>query len=343
MVERVRQYTFSPGEEYTVNKQSSVRLSIIIPVYNVESYIDQTLASVFKTTAKIDDFEVIVVNDGTKDRSMDIVRQFSYFSNLIIVEQENQGLSAARMKGSSAATGDYLWFIDSDDWLAEDGVGKVLELLDNQPGVDALMFPTKWVYKDRNESHLDYEIKNDFVLSGKLLIRDMDLPLWSSPRFVFKRSLLENEFLFFPNGLIHEDEYFGRVLMYYSKEIVVLKDPVYMYRIRPGSITTSKTIRSSYDLVSLHKLLKRFMDKSMEKQDEEWFERSCYKLLISAYKESLHFSNWERSRFAASNGFYVWRQWLKVFPEKSIKNKLGRLFYFILPCVHDLMIGNTDV
>ena len=116
-------------------------LSVIIPVYNVEAYVGKTLESVFHTTASSDDFEVIVVNDGTKDGSMKVVRQFADRPNLTILEQENQGLSAARMKGCSVAGGEYLWFVDSDDYLVEDGVGKVLALLRSHSDAEVLMFP----------------------------------------------------------------------------------------------------------------------------------------------------------------------------------------------------------
>ena len=114
-----------------------MRLSIIIPVYNVEAFVSKTLESVFNTTASADDFEVIVVNDGTKDKSMDVVRRFSDRPNLLILEQENQGLSAARMNGLSVASGEYIWFIDSDAevyqktegiWIAADTKDQYLQL-----------------------------------------------------------------------------------------------------------------------------------------------------------------------------------------------------------------------
>ena len=119
----------------------SIKLSIIIPVYNVERYVGETLKSVIETSATVDEFEVIVVNDGTKDGSMDVVQQFSGCPNLKIVEQINQGLSAARMNGVSVAQGEFVWFIDSDDWLVDDGVGRVLALIKDRPDVDVLMFP----------------------------------------------------------------------------------------------------------------------------------------------------------------------------------------------------------
>lgn len=109
-----------------------MKLSIVIPVYNVEDHVGQTLESVFATDAT--DFEVIVVNDGTKDGSMDVVRRYADRPNLTIIEQENQGLSAARNRGLDAARGDNVWFVDSDDFLVENGVGKVLGLLAERPG-----------------------------------------------------------------------------------------------------------------------------------------------------------------------------------------------------------------
>ena len=130
-----------------------MRLSIIIPVYNVEAYVGKTLESVFRTTARAEDFEVIVVNDGTRDNSMEVVRQYANRPNITIVEQENQGLSAARMNGLAVAKGEYVWFVDSDDWLVDDGVGKVLKLLEEREGAEVLMFPIVWNYEDTAKNH----------------------------------------------------------------------------------------------------------------------------------------------------------------------------------------------
>ena len=135
-----------------------MRLSIIIPVYNVEPYVRRTLESVFQTSACESDFDVIVVNDGTKDNSMAIVRQFADKPNLLIYEQENRGLSAARMAGLERASGDYVWFIDSDDWIVDDGVGIVLRLLSERPNSDVLMFPLLRCFDDTSKNRVDYHI-----------------------------------------------------------------------------------------------------------------------------------------------------------------------------------------
>lgn len=316
-------------------------ISIIVPVFGVEDYIGKALNSIFETSASADVFEVIVVNDGTKDRSMDVVRRFSYRPNLRILEQENQGLSAARMKGLSMAKGEYVWFIDSDDYLVEDGVGKVLGQLARNPGVDVLMFPLKWVYEDGTKDHLDYAIKDEKVVLGKTIIRDLGLPAWAAQRYVFKRSLIGNGSLRFPQGLLHEDEYFGPVLLYLAETVCVLRDPVYQYRIRQGSIMTSKAARSWYDMVSIHGELIRFLEKDVDPEDKTWFRTYCFNRLLPLYKKDIRFFETpEFGRFARKRGFYVWRQWLKAYPGKSLRNRFGRLFFFMFPAVRRRVFGN---
>lgn len=317
-----------------------IKLSIIVPVFGVEDYVGKTLDSVFETSASGDDFEVIIVNDGTKDGSMDVVRRFSDRPNLRILEQENQGLSAARNHGLDEAEGEYVWFVDSDDYLVEDGVGKVLGLLAERSGADVLMFPLKWIYEDGTKDYLDYEIKSEKIVSGKTVLRDLRLPAWAAPRYVFKRSMTGNGFLRFPKGLLHEDEYFGPALLYLAETVCVMKDPVYQYRIRSGSIMSSRTARSWYDMVSIHKEVIRFMKHNVAPEDFGWFRTYRFRLLLSIYQKNVSvYETPEFIRFARTEGFYVWRQWLKVYPEKTLRNKLGRLLFFLLPAEKQRLAG----
>ena len=322
------------------------KLSIIIPVYNVEPYIGETLASVFETTAMAGEFEVIVVNDGTKDGSMRVVRRYSDKPNIIILEQDNQGLSAARMKGLSMARGEYVWFVDSDDRLVKDGVGIVMRLLKEMNGTDVLMFPIHWENQDIQEYRLDYNIGDETVVKGMSVIRDLHLPVWAAPRFVFRRSLTDNPWLFFPKSLIHEDEYFGPVLMCLSNRVWVKSEPVYNYLQRTGSIITTRSIRSAYDMVSVHKLLIRFMEKALDSADEGWFRHYCFNRLFLVYrhfKDSLGTSVYQR--FSRRNGFYVWRQWSIIHPEASLKKRIGRLLFFMMPGLHKRLFeteGRSD-
>ncbi len=317
-----------------------MRLSIIIPVYNVEAFVSKTLESVFNTTSSADDFEVIVVNDGTKDKSMDVVRRFSDRSNLIIMEQENQGLSAARMNGVALASGDYIWFIDSDDWVVDDAVSKVLAMLDENVGTDVLMFPLLRVYDDASLNCHDYQFVGDIVVEGKAVIRDLVLYVWCAPRFVFKHALLNNRWLFFPTGLLHEDEYFCPVLVYLAKSVHVYDEHIYCRLIRPGSIMTTLSVRSSYDTVAIHRLLISFLENVVSASDKKWFRHHCFDQLFTSYTFNKHLiGTAEFNRFGRKEGFYIWRQWLLTHRESSFKTKVGRLFFFMMPGVRQRLIG----
>ena len=104
------------------------RLSIIIPVYNVEQYIRTCLESVYRQTLDDRTFEVILVNDGTRDNSFGVIADIvAEHSNIVVAEQENQGLSAARNTGMTRATGDYVLFLDSDDLLVDDSLAALLD------------------------------------------------------------------------------------------------------------------------------------------------------------------------------------------------------------------------
>ena len=105
-------------------------LSIIVPVYNVEKYIRPCLESIFFQGLNEKDYEVIVVNDGTRDRSMEVVDSFqTAHSNMTIIHQENQGLSIARNTGMKHAKGDYIAFLDSDDILAKNSLKRYKNML----------------------------------------------------------------------------------------------------------------------------------------------------------------------------------------------------------------------
>lgn len=105
-----------------------MRLSIIVPVYNVEQYIRPCLESVVRQELDDADYEIIIVNDGTKDRSMEMVNDIiQQHGNIIVINQENQGLSVARNTGLKYAIGEYVLFVDSDDLLVNNSLPFLLQ------------------------------------------------------------------------------------------------------------------------------------------------------------------------------------------------------------------------
>ena len=143
----------------------------------------------------------------------------------------------------------------------------------------------------------------------------------------------------FPEGLIHQDEYFGPVLMYLADTVHVFDDMVYYYRIRPGSTTTSRPIRSQYDKVSNHRHLIEFMDNVVPQIDRLWFRKYCLKSLTNAYLEYTDlYGTPEFKHFALSNGRYVWEQWKAANPDSELTSRLGRLLLFMTPEIHERII-----
>ena len=105
-------------------------LSIIVPVYNVEPYIKKCIASLL--VPNCDEYEIIVVNDGTKDNSINIIRKNFDDSRIRIIEQDNAGLSAARNRGIREACGEYIWCFDSDDWAEPDAISQIISELNGE-------------------------------------------------------------------------------------------------------------------------------------------------------------------------------------------------------------------
>jgi len=104
-------------------------LSIIVPVYNVEQYIRTCIESIYKQGLDEDRFEVLIVNDGTKDRSMEVIQDIiAQHKNIVVINQENQGLSMARNNGMAKAKGQYILLTDSDDMLIDGSLKPLLDM-----------------------------------------------------------------------------------------------------------------------------------------------------------------------------------------------------------------------
>lgn len=235
------------------------KFSIIIPVYNVEKYIDNCLKSIMNQTFK--DYEIIVVNDGTKDNSMDIVKKY----DVTIVEQKNQGLSAARNTGVKHATGEYLIFLDSDDSWNKDLLKEINKSLKNKP--DVVRFQIQETYED-TDNKKEYK---ETPFEGKTGVEAFNLI--SKYHFVenawcyaIKKDYYKKENYSFKVGAIHED--FGLTpLIIIKANIVNSIDYIgYNYLQRQGSIMSDnayeKTKKKVSDMFEHYKYLISEIDKT---------------------------------------------------------------------------------
>lgn len=248
-------------------------VSVIIPVYNVFSYLSQCVDSVISQTYQT--IEIILVDDGSTDESGKICDDYARKDKRIsVIHQKNGGLSAARNTGIKNANGKYIFFVDSDDCIAKDTIEKMVS---NQKVNNADVVICNFKYMNSNDN-----AKTESNLLRKSYTNWDTHTFWnyyfqSQYSFIFtiacnklyKRRLLDN--LRFPVGKLNEDDYFANSLFFKKLKINYINDELYVYRQRENSIMHSRKNVNNYD--GIYAILKRadiFAQKGQTK-----FTKSC--------------------------------------------------------------------
>lgn len=230
------------------------KVTVVIPVYNVEKYLEACLDSVIDQTLK--DIEIICVNDGSTDKSLNILKKYAQKDDrIVIIDKKNGGLSSSRNKGIENATGEYIIFLDSDDYLTTNALEELYNL-SKKNKLDTIYFDANTVYetKELEESQskfAEYYIRDksyDKVLSGQDLYMEMEHDFRVNvPLQMNKTALLKDNNIKFIEGIIHEDEAFSIEVTLHSKRAMHVANDYYQRRVRDDSImTNANQIRSSY-------------------------------------------------------------------------------------------------
>ncbi len=236
-------------------------LSIVLPSYNVGDYLGKALRSILMQDEE--DIEVIVVNDGATDHTLAVAQAFAAVDGRVrILTQHNQGLGQARLSGLPLCRGDYVWFIDSDDFLRDDALARIVAVLrDTTP--DAYMV---------NFAYIDEAGKTEFVPLadpglGGLVSRPVErekvyctLAGWNAQtwRFIVRREMMAVHDLTFPVGYYYEDHHFALKLMARCETVFVDAAVSYMYLRRSGSISTVRS-RRAFDFLHIRRLCLDFL------------------------------------------------------------------------------------
>ena len=219
------------------------KVSVIIPVYNVEKYLGECLDSVINQTLK--DIEIICIDDGSDDSSLEILEEYASSDDRIqVFSQEHQGLSAARNKGLEYSAGDYVYFIDSDDILELSALEELLKITQDKD-LDMVMFKLMKFDDDTKKKYTSpyYEMDNlaklvkDNVFNYQGIGEEVFQLNVTSPSKFFKKSLIED--LRFPEGVIFEDNLFFTEAIFKAERVYFYKKHLYNRRIRKNSITTT--------------------------------------------------------------------------------------------------------
>lgn len=233
------------------------KVSIIVPVYNVEKYLRKCLDSLINQTLK--DIEIICVNDGSKDNSPKILEEYAKKDNrIIVINQENAGLSVARNSGIDIAKGEYIGFVDSDDWVDLDFFEKLYYSATSNDA-DIAVSGIIRVTGIKKKKFLNFE-KETITDNANLKFELCDVPeksyVWNK---IYKTEKLKEIGLEFEKGIFYEDCIFTPQALFYLGKIVTVPNIYYYYLRRGNSTVKQRSEKANADNVYAHKKANDFI------------------------------------------------------------------------------------
>lgn len=214
-----------------------IKVSIIVPVYNTEKYLPQCLDSLLQQT--LDDIEIIIINDWSTDWSQAIIDFYlkKYPSKIVSITKDNWWQSEARNLWLSVAKWEYIWFVDSDDWVELNMFAKLYSLADSNR-YDVVSCWYKKILNNNTKNFLPYQLSNDFFDSWKDFITTFTFQAYPCNK-LFKNTLLQDNFIRFISWKWFEDIFFIWDVGVFVRSYAMTKDILYNYRIHYSSTTQS--------------------------------------------------------------------------------------------------------
>lgn len=307
-----------------------MKLSIIIPIYKVEPYIERCIQSCIEQPGASlgEDYEIICINDGTPDKSAEIAKEIaSSHIGIMVIDQVNKGLSGARNTGIKHATGEYVWFVDSDDYIDNDSVKLLLTKLNND--IDMLNIQCTYVFENGQPQK-----KRDVYPIGKNANGLSVLAQGKYPTMaqltIYRASFLISNNLKFYEGIFHEDAEFTPRALFFAKKIESFPYYIYNYLQRTSnSITAQYKLKNAKDAIIVCDSLYSFCKTKQKFVKVTFIERISQILFTHLYrfrflsdidKETI-FEEMKSKRYI----------YLSMLGGKSFKCKVAGMMLFISP------------
>lgn len=260
--------------------------SVIVPVYNVEKYLAKCLDSILSQS--FDSFELIVVDDGSKDNSGKICDDYAEKDSRVkVIHKANGGLSDARNAGTNVAQGEYIVYIDSDDYVLSDDFLRTL--YDNINGADILLYKHQKFFDGSTEmqpctySYENIDVNDTYVEKLKKLVEG-DAFYGMAWIKAFKRSIVVENNIIFEKGLLGEDMEWNYHLITNAKSLSVVDKPFIAYRQRENSITTSTKLKNLTDFIYI---LEKWSKTVKEEFADETFKQVLFASMAKYYSNLL--------------------------------------------------------
>lgn len=267
--------------------QNQLVVSVIVPVYNVELYIEKCLESIVKQKYRM--LQIIIVDDGSTDTSKQKISTFLSDNRIQLIEQTNKGLSGARNAGLEAAVGKYVLFVDSDDYLELTTIEELVSSMEEKQ-TDLVRFNGRAFLDELNKpiEQNNYDFSHR-LQEGKVYIQDRfeaNRRTFASPVYLYmvKREVLVKDSLSFYEGILHEDELFTTQVFLNSNSMLYVNSFYYNRRYRENSIMTNQSqerLQRTFDsyFIIYQELEKLYLKKKYSKEQKKLIKRQ----MISIY------------------------------------------------------------
>lgn len=272
-----------------LKNDGQIKVSVVIPVYNMEQYIEECVESVINST--LQDIEILCVNDGSTDSSLDILNELAKKDSRIkVLTKENGGLSSARNFGLKFAKGEYVLLLDSDDFIESRALEYLYAEAKNE-NLDQLFFSARSFNDNEYYSEADYNYDRNAEYDGVMTGKEMFIIMSDNGEFkpsaclqIIKKSFLDENDISFINGIYYEDNPFTMECLFKAQRVRYDAIKLYNRRIRTGSIMTSSSgIRSSHNYFITMEHIKKLAIRCDFSSDKEFFDaflnqinRMCY-------------------------------------------------------------------
>lgn len=298
------------------------KISVIIPVFNAEEYLRKCLDSIILQT--YENLEIICVNDGSTDSSEQILNEYAQKdSRIVVINQQNSGQSIARNKGLECVTGEYISFIDSDDWLSLSLYKKFVNALKSvNSDLDIYMFNADIFSKGHSLSDVKlahtFELNTWRIKPDKLLYSvadcsnpfDGNMAVWNK---IYKKSYLDSLNLKFEENLIFEDKVFHFETFLRTQKIYVNGDSLYHYR--QHSTSTMHTIKNNvFDIFEVIPLINKAL------VDSNTYEKNKYAFFQFLMKHFVYLLHSSQST-DSTKLYEMSKEYLKTFLENNLESK----------------------
>ena len=268
-------------------------ISIIVPIYKVEPYLRRCLDSIVNQTYT--NLEIILVDDGSPDACPQICDEYAIKDKRIVVlHKENGGLSDARNVGTLKATGEYLYYLDSDDELPSDTIETMVTSLKEHPKAETIIGK---MYCPQNEALYSEQLfnstrifENNKDIRAHFFSQENRLPVNACNKLISKKFLLKNN-LFFKRGIIHEDELWMFLVIQKVKYIVCINQDTYIRHLNPGSIMTASSNEKRNESWSI------ILTEIFNRIDSLFFKKQFLKNLRQLNNIYSHITNQQKKQF----------------------------------------------